>query len=178
MERLKVFLLFILVAILAAGIFGAIHDQISYSVSSEYYTRFKFHQFGLLNNAIPERIRAAEVGFLASWWMGLPLGLLIGVIGLMQKTAARMRRALTWSLLLVLSFTMVFALSGLIYGYVQTQHFDLASYNGWFIPVGLERPRSFLCAGYMHNSAYLGAAIAIPLVLVFNLLYRRNSRAV
>ncbi len=41
MERLKVFLLFILVAILAAGLFGAIHDQISYSVSSEYYTRFK-----------------------------------------------------------------------------------------------------------------------------------------
>ncbi len=178
MDRLKVFLLFLLAAILVAGGFGALHDQISYTVSPEYYTRFKFPQFGLLDQRVPERIRAAQVGFLASWWMGIPLGLLIGAMGFIHRPAARMRRALSWSLALVLAFTLAFALTGLGYGYFQTEHVDFAAYEGWYIPQGLERPRTFLCAGYMHNSAYLGAVLALPLVLLFNLLYRRGTRAV
>ena len=178
MHRAKVFLLFLVTAVLVAGAFGALHDQISYTVSHEYYTRFKFHQFGLLNDGIPERIRAAEVGFLASWWMGIPLGLLIGVMGLVQRSAEQMRRALCWSLMFVIAFTFAFALIGLLYGHYQTQQFDLAAYTGWYIPQGLEHPRSFLCAGYMHNCAYLGSVLALPIVLIFNLLYRRRSRAV
>src|ERR1700694_4054811 len=99
MRKLAVYLSFIVAAMLAAGIFGAFHDQISYSVAPEYFTRFKFLQFKLLDPTVPERVRVAQVGFLASWWMGLPLGLLIGLGGFLQQTAGRMMRVLGLSIL-------------------------------------------------------------------------------
>ena len=176
MSRLKAFLTFLLLAIIAAGIFGIIHDQISYTVSSEYFTRFKFRQFGLLDPDIPERIRAGIVGFLASWWMGIPLGLLSGIGGFLQRSPELMRRALLSSLPLIVSFSLLFALGGLVYGYFQTTTFDLGTYGGWFIPEGLEEPRRFLCAGYMHNAAYLGGALSIPVAWLFHLYFRLRNK--
>ena len=79
MRKLGAFIAFLVLAICAAGIFGMLHDQISYTVSNEYYTKFKFIQFDLLDLQLPDRVRAAMVGFLASWWMGVPLGVLTGV---------------------------------------------------------------------------------------------------
>ena len=56
---------FTALSIMVAGAFGVLHDQISYTVSPEFFTRFKFIQFGLLDPDVPERLRAATVGFLA-----------------------------------------------------------------------------------------------------------------
>lgn len=172
MTKTFYFLSYTLLALLIAGLFGAIHDQISYTVSHEYFTKFKFLQFGLLDSAVPERLRAAEVGFLASWWMGLPLGILSGLAGFIHRDATQMRTALLWSLAVIAVFTLVFALCGLAYGYMQTRDYDLLSYQGWFIPNGLTHPRNFLCAGYMHNSAYIGGVLAIPAAWLFNIWFR------
>jgi hypothetical protein len=86
MQRVGVYLLFLPAAVLVAGLFGIIHDQISYSVSPEYFTKFKFIQFHLLDVDLPDRARAAMVGFLASWWMGIPLGILCGAAGFVQRS--------------------------------------------------------------------------------------------
>ena len=71
-----------------------------------------------------------------------------------------------------MGFTLLFALGGLVYGYFQTSTLDLANYSGWFIPPGLDQPRRFLCAGYMHNSAYIGGALGIPVAWLFNVAFR------
>jgi hypothetical protein len=174
MARLRIFLIYLLLALVAAGVFGALHDQISYTVSREYFTRFKFIQFDLLEPGVPERLRAAWGGFLASWWMGIPIGLLTGVAGFIHRTPGQMRRALLGSLPLILGFALLFALGGLVYGYWQTRTIDLAAYQGWFIPPRLEHLRRFLCAGYMHNSAYLGGVLAIPIAWIFHLELKRR----
>jgi hypothetical protein len=176
MRRFAVFIVFMLAAVLAAGAFGALHDQISYTVSPEYYTKFKFLQFDLLDDAVPERARAAQVGFLATWWMGIPLGLLIGTAGFIHPDVPQMRRALFWSLLVAVAFTLAYALGGLVYGIFQTADFKLASYEGWFIPQGLEQPRRFLCVGYMHNAAYAGGELAVPVAWAFHLFVFRKQR--
>lgn len=157
---------------LAAGLFGIVHDQISYSVSSEYFTKFKFVQFHLLDPGVPERIRVAKVGFLASWWMGIPLGILCGSAGFIQRSPALMSRALIQSLIVIASFTMLVALAGLVYGWQQTGAIDLGSYRGWFIPRDVKELRRFLCAGYMHNSAYLGGGLSIAAAWLFHLIFR------
>ena len=175
--RLLAFLAFLPAAVVVAGLFGALHDQISYSVSEEYFTGFKFEQFGLLEASVPARLRASEVGFLASWWMGIPLGLLAGLGGFLQPTAAQMWRALLWSLPVITAFALMVALCGLLYGYSQTTSVDIADYSGWYVPERLEDMRSFLCAGYMHNAAYLGGAAAIPVAWIFHWIYRRRSIA-
>ena len=168
MVRLAIYLGFVVVAMLAAGAFGALHDQISYTVAPEYFTHFKFVQFNLRDPSVSERVRVAEVGFLASWWMGIPLGVLIGLGGFLHRPAGRMLRVLLWSILLSCGFALLFALGGLAYGYLQTQNIDLAGYRGWFVPPGVAL-RPFLCAGYMHNAAYLGGALAIPVAWAFQL---------
>lgn len=177
-RRIAIFAAFCAAALLVAGLFGALHNQISYTVSAEYFTRFKFIQFHLMDPEVPERLRAATVGFRASWWMGIPLGLLTGVAGFIQRTPGHMGRALALSLGVICAFVLLFALAGLAYGAVRTMHLDLAQYYAWFIPPGLEHPRRYVSTGYMHNSAYLGGVAVIPVAWAFHVWYRRRWRSI
>jgi len=174
-KKVGIFLLFLPAAVLVAGLFGIVHDQISYSVSNEYFTKFKFIQFRLLDVNLPDRFRAGVVGLLASWWMGIPLGILCGLAGFMQRSPSLMRRALIWSLPVIAAFTLAVALAGLAYGWHQTTTIDLAGYRGWFIPHDVKELRRFLCAGYMHNSAYIGGGLSIPAALLFHLIFRAHN---
>ncbi len=176
-EKLGAFATYLLLAILAAGLFGALHDQISYTVSNEYFTKFKFVQFAWLGTNVPERVRVAEIGFLASWWMGIPLGLLTGLAGFLHADVGQMKRALWRSLAVIAATTLTFALGGLSYGLAVTGNLDLADYPLRFIPPDLEQPRRFIAAGTMHNFAYLGGAASIPVAWIFHVIYRRRCRA-
>jgi hypothetical protein len=176
MKKIGIFVLFLPAAMLVAGLFGIIHDEISYSVSNEYFTKFKFIQFRLLDTNLPDRFRAGQVGFLTSWWMGIPLGILCGLAGFIQRSPSLMRHALIWSLPVTVTFTFAIALAGLVYGWCRTETIDLASYRGWFIPADVNELRRFLCAGYMHNAAYLGGSLSVPVAWLFHLIFRaRNS---
>jgi hypothetical protein len=177
MRKLVAYLIFVPVAVLAAGAFGAVHDQISFSVSSEYFTRFKFFQFQLLDPSVPARLRVAIVGFLGSWWMGIPLGLLSGLAAFIHSNPDRMRRALALSLPVIIAFTLSCALAGLLYGFFETQSIELSRYSDWYIPAGVQDLRHYLCVGYMHHAAYIGGALAVPVAWIFHLaIWFRNGR--
>lgn len=179
MKKFLVYLLLIFIAVLLAGAYGIIHDQITYSISPEYYTRFKFRQFGFLNSPLPNRALAGIVGFLASWWMGVPIGVLVGLAGFMHRGPRRMFRVSLQSFLLVVGLTLLIGLIGLAYGFYRTAgEIHLADYKGWFIPPNLVDLRHFLCVGYMHNASYLGGAISILVAWGFHFLMRaRAARA-
>ena len=176
MRKLLVYLLILVAAMLLAGAFGAVHDQISYSVAPEYFTKFKFRQFALVDSPLPDRVRASIIGFLASWWMGIPIGLLVGAAGFIHQGHRLMFRISLWSLLVTVGFTLLFGLCGLVYGYLQTRHIDTAEYGGWFIPEDVTDLRRFLCAGYMHNASYLGGVLAIPLAWAFHIFVRMRMK--
>jgi len=176
MKKLLVYTLIVLLAMLLAGIYGAVHDQISYTVAPEYFTKFKFRQFGLVNSPLPERMRASVIGFLASWWMGIPIGLLVGAAGFIHPGHRRMLRISFMSLLVTMAFTLLFGLCGLLYGYFQTRQVNIAEYRGWFIPDDVTDLPRFLCAGYMHNASYLGGVLAIPVVWTFHVIVRIKTK--
>ena len=177
MKKLLVYCAIIILAVVAAAIYGIVHNQISYTVSPEYFTKFKFEQFGLENPAVPERIRASMVGFLASWWMGIPIGILVGLAGFVHPNARRMFQVSLWSIAVVVGFTLLFGLCGLFYGWLQTASIDRAAYQEWYIPDNVINLRRFLCAGYMHNASYLGGVVAILPAWTFHLVVRfRKNR--
>lgn len=60
-----------LAGMLVAGVFGALHDQVTYTISPEYFTRMKFGQFAAWDFGWPRRAFVSVIGFLASWWVGL-----------------------------------------------------------------------------------------------------------
>jgi hypothetical protein len=67
MRKILNFFLIIFASIFIAGVYGIFHDQITYTISFEYYTLFKFEQFGMNEWGISsERVKAGIVGFLAS----------------------------------------------------------------------------------------------------------------
>jgi len=176
MKKFCVLVLFIPSAIMVAGVYGGLHNQISYTVSPEYFTKFKFQRFGLADDPRSERVKASIVGYHAAKNMGLPIGLLVGAAGLMHRGYRRMLQITLWSLAIVVGFTLLFGLCGLLYGYWQTRSIDLAEYRGWFIPNDVVDLRRFLCAGYMHNSAYLGGAISILVAWAFHVVVRFRSK--
>jgi hypothetical protein len=55
---------------LAAGAYGIVHSQLTYTLAPEYFTRFKFIQFAWADFGFPPRLRVAGIGFLATWWVG------------------------------------------------------------------------------------------------------------
>ena len=175
MKKFGVYALLVVIAVVVAGIYGIAHNQISYTVAPEYFTKFKFRQFGFVNSPLPERMRASMIGFLASWWMGIPIGLLVGAAGFIHRGHQRMLRISLWSLLVTVGFTLLFGLCGLLYGYLQTEHVDLAEYRGWFIPKDVTDLRRFLCAGYMHNSSYLGGMLAILVAWTFHWIAKARA---
>jgi len=176
MKKLLIYILLVVLGMVVAGSYGIIHNQISYTVSPEYFTKFKFRQFGFVDMQLPERVRASMIGFLASWWMGIPIGLLVGAAGFMHRGPRRMFKVSLWSYGVVAVFTLLFGLCGLFYGYLQTTTINVSEYGGWFIPKDVVSLRRFLCAGYMHNSSYLGGVFAILAAWVFHTTVKLRSK--
>lgn len=175
LKKLGVFFGLIALAVIITSLYGIAHNQISYTVAPEYFTKFKFPQFRLLESPLPERVRASLIGFYASWWMGLPIGILIGAAGFIHRGARRMFSVSFKALLLAAGFTLLFGLCGLLYGYVRTTHIDVSQYRSWFIPDDVTDLRRFLCAGYMHNASYLGGVLAIPVAWIFQIVARTRT---
>src|SRR6202521_2478913 len=67
---LPAMLAYAVVGSLLSGLYGILHDQATYSISHEYFTRLKFLQFHYANIGLPPRVFVAEIGFLATWWVG------------------------------------------------------------------------------------------------------------
>lgn len=49
MKKFLILILIILIAPIIGGLYGILHDQLTYTISPEYYTKFKFYQFGLMD---------------------------------------------------------------------------------------------------------------------------------
>src|SRR5262245_37428369 len=58
------------VGAIVAGGYGILHDQITYAISPEYFTKLKFEQFHCANFGFSERVFVGVIGFLATWWVG------------------------------------------------------------------------------------------------------------
>jgi len=93
-----------------AGIYGILHDQITYSISPEYYTKLKFEQFELLNTTGSDRLKAAKIGFLATWVVGLIAGWLFGRTSYVNDNLKKSIRRVGLSFLYLISTAIIIAL--------------------------------------------------------------------
>src|SRR5262245_2708964 len=87
-RRLPAMLGITLLGAAVGGVYGALHDQLSYTISPEYFTKLKFAQFAYADFGWPHRVLAAEVGFLATAGVGLIAGWVLARVGLDELAAA------------------------------------------------------------------------------------------
>ena len=142
---------------LIGGLYGVLHDQLTYSISPEYYTKFKFYQFGLMDGGdeaiFPNpRIQVSIVGFLATWWMGIPIGLILGLVGLTLQDSRQMFLTTLKAIIITIFVAFMTGLLGLAYGELYLAD---AGVN-WWLPENLNDTKNFVSVGSMHNFSYLG----------------------
>jgi hypothetical protein len=157
MQKLAFLPLLLILGCVIAGFYGMLHNQISYTVSPEYFQEFKFEQF-----AIPlefhNRIGAAIVGCLASWWMGLIIGIPLLLIGLIVPGwKAYVSRCLI-AILNVVVTTLAVGLIALLIAYLTISPELLEVFP---IPNTVIDKIAFARAGAMHDAGYLGGLLGI-----------------
>jgi len=180
MRKFAMFFLVILVATVIASIYGVGHDQVTYSISPEYYTKFKFIQFDLADPVAAQtmtqpRSAVVIVGVLATWWMGMFIGLILGLAALIFPDVETMFQSALQALALVLLITVLAGGIGGLYG-----HYVLAQRGvNWWLPEHLVDRHAFITVGSIHNFSYLGGVIGLLAGVIFLLLknYRLRKRA-
>lgn len=176
-EILKKFLTIFLIAgfaSLLAGLYGILHDQITYSISPEYYTKFKFIQFNLNEEYYSIREKVAIVGFSATWWFGLFLGLILGISGLRHKDWKIMFKVSMKSIFIALIIAFIVGIIGLFYGKLILSEQPKSEFPHWFIPHNLIDFKDFIAVGSMHNFSYVGGIIG----LIFGIVYSYKKASV
>jgi len=143
-----------------AGLYGILHDQLTYTISPEYYTKFKFYQFGLMdegNEAIFEypRFQVSIVGFMATWWMGIPIATVLGLFSLHSDRKFMIEIAMK-AFLVTMIIAFISGLYGLYIGFTYLADQPKENFGRWFIPDNLIDFRSFIAVGSMHNESYIG----------------------
>ena len=145
---------------LLAGLYGAAHDQLSYTLSPEYFTKLKAPQFWYADFGWPPRVFAAEVGFLAGWGVGLIAGWLLARVGLAALPDEIRRRAMWRAFAIIAGVTLFGGSVGLLLGYWRTLSSHEA-WNEWQELLRLEDLRGFVLVAYLHGGSYAGALLGL-----------------
>ena len=154
-----------------AGLFGVLHNQLSCTLSPEYFTHFKFQQFGL-PQGIPVRLGAAWVGWAASWWVG---GMIAGALLFWQCVILRVpvngpRNYRAFRTALLAAF--LAGQSGLLLAELLLRMGVLENLQLPLLANLTAAQRAgFIRAGVMHDASYLGGLIGL---LIAGLQLRRG----
>ena len=153
MQKLVFFPVLLVAACVVAASYGAIHNQISYTVSPWFFVSSQFGKFhipaGMWN-----RTGATLVGILATWWMGLVIGIPVLLLGLiLPGWKAYVRHSL-------------FA-------------FGLVAATAWAVGLGALAVARFALecsdtgqAGIMHNFSYVGGGVGLLVAIAYLIVVR------
>lgn len=147
---------------LCGGIYGVLHDQVTFRISSEYFTKNKFDQFSYARPADGSDLHfASRIGFLATWWVGA-----LTAWALARVSVARFGGVVHWRIMRN-AFAIVFAASALSafagwgYGQWRISTGYATGWIEWMGLLGVVDRTSFMTVGYIHNASYLGGLLGM-----------------
>ncbi len=146
------------IACVFAGVYGAVHNQVSYSVSPEYFTQFKFYQFEI-EGQFPDRIGAAIVGWKAAWWMGVIIGAVLIPVGLVIRGSVEYFWGVIRVFGVVAVTTLLVGLAALAIAFVVVDPNTIGEFIRYHNEIVDDA--AFARAGTMHNFSYLGGLVGI-----------------
>jgi len=167
------------------AVYGVLHDQVTYTISEEYYTKFKFIQFGQMywesaenigTEQMPEiklehpRLGAATVGVLATWRVGLFIGIILGLFGLIHRNGKEMLSATLKAFAITIGIAAITGLVGLGYG----ELYLVKDPPSWLRFRNIIEGDRFLIVGSIHNFSYLGGLIGMIAGIVFTIIQKRK----
>ena len=172
MKKFLVLPLALIFACALAGLYGVVHNQISYTVSPEYFHEFKFKQFRIEPN-FQNRLGASLVGWHASWWMGLIIGIPVYFAALFVRGNRLAIKVFLKAAMIVVILTLLLGVIALVIGYFSISDTTLPS---WMNGKNITNPVAFSRAGNMHNFSYLGGLVGLLSGLIFTIISAWKSR--
>ncbi|MBD2716622.1 hypothetical protein IC231_16365 [Hymenobacter sp. BT646] len=158
MKKLGICIGLVCLTTLSAGIYGMVHDQVTYTISAEYFTKFKYEQFGFEPGGFGgHRPTVAIIGFLATWWFGLFIGSVFGVLGLVFIERARLVSVILRAVRLAFALTAIAGIAGFLYGRFSLIHTGVT----WWLPENLMDKAAFITVGSIHNFGYAGGLLGL-----------------
>lgn len=135
----------VLLALGSAVLYGVLHDQVTARLCPEYFT-VHHDDLGLpaLFHSDSPTILGLAWGVVATWWVGLPFGILLAACARAGRWPKLTAAELQWPILAVLAAAGASALvgGGLLIDYVDV------------VP-SPERPRAYFVALLAHRTSYL-----------------------
>jgi hypothetical protein len=163
---------------LAALIYGTINNQISVTISPEYFLHGKdlAQTLGDDPPMLTLRIAAAKIGLMATWSAGLVFGVVLLLVNNPHRSLPRLRNR---QLLMYLpAILLTAAVYGAVGGWLGYHGFltRLDSDFGWLMTANLYRPRRFICAWGIHLGGYAGGLLGT--IVSAGLIWNRRRRLI
>jgi hypothetical protein len=155
-----------LIGAIIAGAYGILHDQVTYTIAPEYFTRLKFRQFHYADLGLGNREFVATIGFLATWWVGFISAWFLArrlIPGQPRDQAYRQIRA---GLGCIIACGFLFGLIGYAYGLWRGPNADYSSWDLTFSALDITDHWAFVRVAYIHNAGYLGGLVGLIIALV------------
>jgi hypothetical protein len=149
---------------LVGGIYGMLHDLLTFAISSEYFTRMKFDQFSHVDIGLPPQLFAAQIGFIAAGAVGLAAGWFIARTTVpVWPARVALQKAIHAFLLLVLIAAATAAIGYLI---GLNTHIGGLLWNDLSESLGISDVPAFLQVALIHTAGYVGALLGLIATIV------------
>jgi len=159
-------LLYGVIGALLAGLYGAAHDQITYSMSPEYFTRLKFLQFHYADFRLPTRVFVAEIGFLASCWVGFFAAWFLARVAVPAFPTTIGRVLIFKGFGVIWLLTIAGGIAGYFWGALRIRS-DLGEWQTVGERLNVADVPHFVQVAFIHNGSYAGAIIGFIAALVY-----------
>ncbi len=151
---------------LIAGLYGIAHDQVTYSISPEYFTKMKFDQFHYANFGLGDRVFAGTIGFLATWWAGMFAAWLLARRLIPNQPRGIALRQIWQGIGCIFLCVLLFGVGGYLYGLWRGPKADYLSWEPMLRVLDIREKWAFVRVAYIHNAGYLGVLTGLLLALI------------
>ncbi|MEO0415842.1 MAG: hypothetical protein AAF226_12925 [Verrucomicrobiota bacterium] len=141
-----------------AGIYGFLHDQVTYSISHEYFTLFKFDQFAHADFGWGNRMFAGTIGFLATFWIGAIAGWVFGRLSLSPGSPQPDFPKTLQAIAITFGICVIFGCIGYCWGIIMTPYIE-SRWSDWRDLFPITDLNAFATVGYIHNMGYIGGVV-------------------
>lgn len=164
--------IFILISLIFCGtliscLYGILHDQITYTISSEFYNLVRFPTQNIASDAA--RWGALQIAVINSWKIGFIISLIVAVTGLIHFNNRKIIRFTLESFLLVVITAASITCLGIIVGFFH--QFDESR-----LAETIVQKSNFLLVQSIHNSTYIGGLIGMFVGIYWQFNRRKKQR--
>lgn len=170
--KARLFLETVVTSIVASVAYGLVHDQITIRICPEYFTIWHPHVI----DTDSLTVLALVWGVIATWWVGLILGIVLGFFAVYGSKPVPTYRFMLRTILLILGWTAVTAIVVGIFAWItKAEPFPYVIGADLYLR-GEDFRRRFGIDLYVHNASYF-AGLAIALVYGILVLHHRGKLA-